>query len=60
MKQLTQEQRVIRLWAASGQIQAYRKSIDWGMVNLIACISGVAALVGFVLAMVLLATINGG
>ena len=60
MKQLTQEQRVIRLWAASGQIQAYRKSIDWGMVNLIACISGVAVFVGFVLAMVLLATVNGG
>ena len=60
MKQLTQEQRVIRLWAASGQIQAFKKRIDWGLVSLITCISSVAAFVGFCLAMILLATIKGG
>ena len=59
-KQLTQEQRVMRLWAASGQIQAFKKRIDWGLVSLITCISGVAALAGFCLAMILFATINGG
>jgi len=60
MKQLTQEQRVLRLWAASGAFEAFQRKIDWGQINLLLSIAGIAAFVGMIVGFFIIAFINGG